>query len=73
VEGIATKVALLPEEKTLISIVVVKEYFGKIYTCILGPKIIFLKSRLIHFREKAKSRLIVEKTHYCSPEMYTSC
>jgi hypothetical protein len=51
----------------------VKEYFGKIYTCILGPKIIFLKSRLIHFREKAKSRLIVEKTHYCSPEMYTSC
>jgi hypothetical protein len=50
-EGIATKVALLPEEKTLISIVVVKEYFGNVVSTIEKYKVVFLKSGLPHFRE----------------------
>jgi hypothetical protein len=33
----------------------------------------FLKPGLPHFHELAKSRLVVEKTHCSSPEIYTSC
>jgi hypothetical protein len=42
-------------------------------SCVQYPcKVVFLKLGLPHFREYAKSRPTVEKTHCSSPEMYTS-
>jgi hypothetical protein len=50
----------------------VLECYGTLFAFFLFHKVVFLKPRLVHFHEWAKSRPALEKTHCSSPEMYSS-
>jgi hypothetical protein len=40
---------------------------------VMASKVDFLKTGLPHFCEEAKSRLLVVKTNYSSPQIYNYC